>query len=91
LSIEVAYPKGVVISQRKYLPDIPKETGMIDCRSVDSPMDPNQKLMAKQSEYLFILLLLNLICRSHLVLLVTLSRLLVVITEMSSSIPYYTS
>ena len=41
---------GVVISQRKYALDILEETGMQNCRPVDSPMDPNQKLMTNQSE-----------------------------------------
>jgi len=40
----------VVISQRKYTLDILEETGMQNCRPVDSPMDPNMKLMADQSE-----------------------------------------
>ena len=41
---------GVVISQKKYALDILEETGMQNCRTVDSPMDPNLKLMADQSE-----------------------------------------
>ena len=48
LGIEVAQSKeGVVISQRKYALDILKETGMIDCKPLDCPMNPNQKLMAE--------------------------------------------
>ena len=51
LGIEVAQSKdGIVISQRKYALDILKETGVQNCRLFDSPMDPNQKLMANQSE-----------------------------------------
>nr|KYP55651.1 Retrovirus-related Pol polyprotein from transposon TNT 1-94 [Cajanus cajan] len=51
LGIEVAQSKeGIVISQRKYAIDILKETGMLDCKPIDSPMDPNQKLMADQGE-----------------------------------------
>ena len=51
LGIEVAQSKeGIVISQRKYALDILEETGMIDCRPIDSPIDPNQKLMAEQGE-----------------------------------------
>ena len=51
LGIEVAQSKdGIVISQRKYALDILEETGMQNCRPVDSPMDPNLKLMADQSE-----------------------------------------
>ena len=37
-----------MISQRKYALDILEETGMQNCRPVDSPMDPNLKLMADQ-------------------------------------------
>jgi len=40
---------GVVISQRKYALDILEETSMQDCRPVDSPMDPNMKLMTDHS------------------------------------------
>ena len=51
LGIEVAQSKdGVVTSQRKYALDILQETGMIDYRLVDSPMDPNQKLTTKEGE-----------------------------------------
>lgn len=51
LGIEVAQSnEDIVISQRKYFLDILKETGMIECRLVDSPMDPNQKLIAEQGE-----------------------------------------
>ena len=46
LGIEVAQSgDGVVISQRKYALDILEETGMQNCRPVDSPMDPNLKLL----------------------------------------------
>ncbi|XP_040868949.1 uncharacterized protein [Glycine max] len=41
---------GVVISQRKYALNILEETSMQNCRPVDSPMDPNLKLLADQSE-----------------------------------------
>ena len=51
LGIEVAQSgDGVVISQRKYALDILEETCMQNYRLVDSPMDPNLKLMADQSE-----------------------------------------
>jgi len=42
--------KGLVISQRKYALDILNETNMIDCKSMDSPMDLNKILMAEQGE-----------------------------------------
>ena len=38
-----------MVSQRKYAVDI-LETGMTNSRPIDSPMDPNQKLMACQGE-----------------------------------------
>ncbi|KZV37836.1 hypothetical protein F511_10866 [Dorcoceras hygrometricum] len=36
--------KGIYESQRKYVLDLLKETGMSGCRPSDIPMDPNQKL-----------------------------------------------
>jgi len=42
--------EGIVVSRRKYALHILEETAMTDCRPVDSPMDPNQKLMANQGE-----------------------------------------
>ncbi|RDX82399.1 hypothetical protein CR513_36824, partial [Mucuna pruriens] len=54
LGIEVAQSKeGIVISQRKYAFDILQETSMSNCRLVDSPIDPNMKLMVKQGELYF--------------------------------------
>ena len=51
LGIEIAQSKSsVVMSQRKYILDILEETGMIDCKLVDSPMDPNVKLVSRQGE-----------------------------------------
>ncbi|XP_043808343.1 uncharacterized mitochondrial protein AtMg00810-like [Manihot esculenta] len=51
LGIEVVQSKiGITISQRKYALDILEETGMLDCRHVDTPMDPNVKLVPKQWE-----------------------------------------
>ena len=45
LSIVVAQSKrNIVISQRKYASDILQEAGMLDCRLVDTPMEPNIKL-----------------------------------------------
>ena len=43
---------GVVLSQRKYALDILEETGMLDYKPVDSPMDPNVKLVPGQGESL---------------------------------------
>jgi hypothetical protein len=36
---------GIAISQRKYALDILQETCLIDCKQVDTPMDPNVKLL----------------------------------------------
>ena len=38
------------MSQRKYVLDILEETGMLDCKPVDTPMDPNVKLVPGQGE-----------------------------------------
>ncbi|RVW34472.1 Retrovirus-related Pol polyprotein from transposon RE2 [Vitis vinifera] len=51
LEIEIAQSSsGVVLSQRKYALDILEETGMLDCKPVDTPMDPNVKLIPGQGE-----------------------------------------
>jgi len=51
LGIEVAQSRsGIVISQRKYALDILEETGMMGCRPIDTPMDPNVKLLPGQGE-----------------------------------------
>nr|KYP58908.1 hypothetical protein KK1_014330 [Cajanus cajan] len=51
LGIEVAQSKsGIAISQRKYVLDILEEIGLTDCKPVDTPMDPNVKLMPNQGE-----------------------------------------
>lgn len=51
LGIEVAQSQeGIVISQRKYVLDILEETGMLDCKPIDTPMDPNVKLLLNQGE-----------------------------------------
>ena len=53
LGIEVAQSNsGVVISQRKYTLDILTDTSMLDCKPVDTPMDPNVKLVPSQGELL---------------------------------------
>ncbi|RVW71987.1 putative protein phosphatase 2C 55 [Vitis vinifera] len=41
---------GVVLSQRKYVLDILEETGMLDCKPVDTPMDQNVKLIPGHGE-----------------------------------------
>ncbi|KAK2975555.1 hypothetical protein RJ640_011568 [Escallonia rubra] len=45
LGMEIARSrKGIAVSQRKYVLDLLKETGMSGCRPVETPIDPNQKL-----------------------------------------------
>ncbi|RVW87925.1 Retrovirus-related Pol polyprotein from transposon RE1 [Vitis vinifera] len=51
LGIEIAQSSsGVVLSQRKYALDILEETGMLNCKPLDTPMDPNVKLIPRQGE-----------------------------------------
>ena len=51
LGIEIAQSKSsVVMSQRNYFLDILEENGMLDCKPVDTPMDPNVKLIPRQGE-----------------------------------------
>ncbi|XP_045789477.1 uncharacterized mitochondrial protein AtMg00810-like [Trifolium pratense] len=51
LGIEVAQSKsGIAISRRKYALDILEETGVLNCKPIDTPMDPNTKLMPNQGE-----------------------------------------
>ena len=40
----------MVMSQRKYVLDILEETGMLDCKPVDTPMDLNVKLVPGQGK-----------------------------------------
>jgi hypothetical protein len=45
LGIEVARSKhGIFISQRKYILDLLKETGMLGCKATDNPVEVNVKL-----------------------------------------------
>ncbi|RVW82270.1 Retrovirus-related Pol polyprotein from transposon RE1 [Vitis vinifera] len=51
LRIEIAQSSSdVVLSQRKYALDILEETSMLDCKPVDTPMEPNVKLISGQGE-----------------------------------------
>lgn len=45
LGIEVARSKhGIFLSQRKYVLDLLAETGMLDCKPVDTPIEQNHRL-----------------------------------------------
>ena len=53
LGIEIVQSSsGVVLSQQKYALHILEETGMLDGKPVDTPMDPNVKLVPGQGESL---------------------------------------
>ena len=53
LGIEIAQSNSeMIIYQRKYTLDILTDTGMSDCKRVDTPMDPNVKLIPSQKELL---------------------------------------
>ena len=53
MGIEIAQSSsGVVISQQEYALDILEETSMLDCKPVDTPMNPNIKLVPGQGESL---------------------------------------
>ena len=41
---------GIVISQRKYALDLLEETELLNSKSVETPMDPNVKLLPSQGE-----------------------------------------
>ena len=44
LKIEIAQSNfGVIMSQMKYVLDILEKIGMIDCKPINTPMDPNVK------------------------------------------------
>ena len=54
LGIEIAQSNfGVVMSQRKYVLDILEETGMLDCKPIDTLMDLNVKLVPGQEARLY--------------------------------------
>ncbi|KAK1678811.1 hypothetical protein QYE76_039659 [Lolium multiflorum] len=51
LGIEIARsPKGIVLSQRKYVLDLLSDTCMLGCRVASTPIDQNHKLCAKSGE-----------------------------------------
>ncbi|KAJ7979031.1 Retrovirus-related Pol polyprotein from transposon TNT 1-94 [Quillaja saponaria] len=53
LGIEVARSQlGICLSQRKYCLDVLSDIGMLDSKPVDTPMDPNTKLVPDEGELL---------------------------------------
>jgi hypothetical protein len=51
LGIEIARsPKGIVLSQRKYVLDLLSETVMLGCRPASTPIDPNHKLCTESGD-----------------------------------------
>ena len=46
----VRFKKGILLSERKYVLDLSLKTGMLGCRSSDSPIDVNTKLLPDQRE-----------------------------------------
>ena len=50
LGMEIARSQeGISVSQRKYVLDLLKETGMLGCKPTDTPMDTNVKLDSKEA------------------------------------------
>ena len=51
LGIEIARsPRGIVLSQRKYVLDLLNDTGMLGCRPASTPIEQNHKLCAQSGE-----------------------------------------
>jgi Reverse transcriptase (RNA-dependent DNA polymerase) len=51
LGIEITYsPKGIFISQRKYILDLLKETGKLGCKPASTPIDSKCKLNTEDGE-----------------------------------------
>ena len=51
LGIEIARsPKGIVLSQRKYVLDLLAETGMLGCRPCSTPIDRNHQTSAQSGD-----------------------------------------
>ena len=51
MGIEITqFKSDVVMNQRKYALEILEETGMLDCKPIDTPMDPNVKLVPREGD-----------------------------------------
>ena len=51
LGIEIARsPRGIVLSQRKYVLDLLNDTGMLGCRPASTPIEQNHKLYAQSGQ-----------------------------------------
>ena len=51
MEIEIVQSKSdVVMNQRKYALEILEETGMLDCKHVDTSIDPNVELVPRRGE-----------------------------------------
>jgi len=51
LRIEIARsPKGIILSQRKYVLDLLAQTGMLGCRPCGSPIDRNHQMCAESGD-----------------------------------------
>lgn len=50
LGIEATQSKKGIVASQKNDVDILKETSVIDCRPMDGPLNPNQKLKAEYNE-----------------------------------------
>lgn len=51
LGIELTISKkGIFVNQRKYVLDLVKETGLLGCKAVETPMEPNLKLEPTKAE-----------------------------------------
>ena len=51
LGIEFAKSKeGIFVTQRIYLLDLPSKTGLLGCKPMETPMEPNVKLQSTRTE-----------------------------------------
>jgi len=51
LGIEIARsPRGIVLSQRKYVLDLLDETGMLECRPASTPIEQNHRICAQYGD-----------------------------------------